>query len=149
MKKFTLLAVGQLKSSPLKSLQEEYLKRLKKPPCRLVECRACPENPQQEGSEILKNISGNDGVVLLDQRGKLLKSSEEFSHFFYRLYEKNNPLVFVIGGALGAHESIKGRAQETISLSTLTYAHELCRIIFLEQLYRAQCVRQGHPYHQD
>ncbi|MEI8346168.1 MAG: 23S rRNA (pseudouridine(1915)-N(3))-methyltransferase RlmH, partial [Pseudomonadota bacterium] len=75
--------------------------------------------------------------------------SVALSRWFYDLLDKTNQrIVFFLGGAQGHTDDTRQKAKEILSLSPLTFPHELCRILFLEQLYRIQCIREKHPYHQ-
>ena len=85
--------------------------------------------------------------MLLDSRGKQL-SSEEFAHFLEGYQDRNPlPLVFAVGPADGFSEAARGAAQQTISLGKMTLAHEMARVVLLEQVYRAFTILKGHPYH--
>ena len=92
-------------------------------------------------------ISGKSTLVLMDSRGKQF-SSEEFAHFLGEYQDRNPlPLVFAVGPADGFSETARGAAQHTISLGKMTLAHELARVVLLEQVYRAFTILKGHPYH--
>jgi len=100
-----------------------------------------------EGVEILKTISKDDFVILLDEKGK------EYSSLEFAVFIKNKmntgckEMVFVSGGSYGFSEDVYKRANEQISLSKLTFSHQMVRLIFLEQLYRAFTIIKGEPYH--
>ena len=102
---------------------------------------------EKEGGLIIKALSPSDAVILLDERGKLM-SSVEFSDF---IKEKSvgsvKNLFFVAGGAYGFSKRIYDRANGMISLSKMTFSHQIVRIIFLEQLYRAFTIIRNEPYH--
>jgi len=86
-------------------------------------------------------------LVLMDSRGKEF-SSEQFAKFLGDYQDRNPlPLVFAIGGADGFSAEVKSAAQQTISLGKMTLAHELARVVLLEQVYRAFTILKGHPYH--
>ncbi len=103
----------------------------------------------KEGENLLKKISDNDFLVLLDENGKLY-SSKEFAGFVSNKVITNvKKLVFVIGGAYGFSEDIYKRANAKISLSKMTFSHQPVRILFTEQLYRAFTILKGEPYHND
>lgn len=104
---------------------------------------------QKEAQMILKKINPNDHVVLLDERGKQLKSTALASWLNRRLSGSAKRIVFVSGGAYGFHEDLYQRANEMISLSLLTFPHQLVRLIFLEQLYRAFTIIRNEPYHNE
>ena len=102
---------------------------------------------KQESELLMKQIIDSDFVVLLDENGKNL-SSIEFSKFLNtQMLKSTKNLVFVIGGAYGFSENVYKRANEKISLSKMTFSHQLVRIIFAEQLYRAFTILNNEPYH--
>jgi 23S rRNA (pseudouridine1915-N3)-methyltransferase len=104
---------------------------------------------QLEGKEILNRIHAHDAVFLLDERGKMY-SSIDFSEFLqqqFNLSLKN--LVFVIGGAYGFSDEVYVRANGKISLSKLTFSHQMVRLFFIEQLYRGLTILRGEPYHHE
>lgn len=104
---------------------------------------------QKEAQIILKKINSDDYVVLLDERGKQMKSVALASWLNRHLSGSAKQIVFISGGAYGFHEDIYRRANEMISLSMLTFPHQLVRIIFLEQLYRAFTIIRNEPYHNE
>lgn len=100
-----------------------------------------------EGESLLKSIPANTTIVLLDVKGKIM-TSEGFAQFIDKqllLSVKN--LCFIIGGAYGFSQELYATAQFKISLSKMTFSHQLVRIVFLEQLYRAMTILKGEPYH--
>lgn len=100
-----------------------------------------------EAEEILKRIEVNDFVVLLDERGQTL-SSMEFAHFIQLQLNKSvRRMVFIIGGAYGFAEEVYQRSQMLLSLSRMTFTHQIVRLILVEQLYRACTILRGEPYH--
>jgi len=104
------------------------------------------EVQNQEAILMLKRLKSNDYVVLLDERGKEYNSIS-FAEHLNALEGRVNHLVFVIGGPYGFSEEVYQRAQARISLSKLTFSHQLVRVIFMEQLYRAYTILKGEPYH--
>lgn len=102
---------------------------------------------EKEAKQILKYISQDDYTVILDERGRMI-SSEEFAEFISEksVHSVAN-IVFVIGGAYGFGKEIYDRADDIISLSKMTLSHQITRIVFLEQLYRAFSIIRGEPYH--
>ncbi len=112
------------------------VKNLSKEQIKIVECEI-----------LLKKIPNDAIVVLLDVKGKTL-SSEEFSEFInMRMVSGAKTLCFVIGGAYGFSQAMYDRALFKISLSKMTFSHQLVRVLFLEQLYRAMTILKGEPYH--
>jgi 23S rRNA (pseudouridine1915-N3)-methyltransferase len=102
-----------------------------------------------EGTEILKNISKDDYVILLDENGKEYSSLKFASYLNKKMVEGCKKLLFISGGAYGFSEDVYKRANEQISLSKLTFSHQLVRLIFIEQLYRAFTIIKGEPYHHE
>lgn len=124
---FSITTIPELKNT--KSLTEEQQK-------------------QAEGEQILKLIQPSDTVVLLDEHGHEYRSVELASW----LEQKRNTarrLVFVIGGPYGFSQAVYSRANEKISLSKMTFSHQMVRLIFTEQLYRACTIIKGEPYHHE
>lgn len=101
-----------------------------------------------EGALILGKLSAGDHVVLLDEHGRLPAGSVAFAEWLQRVMNRGTRrLVFVIGGAYGFSEAVYARADERLSLSPMTYSHQMVRLIFAEQLYRAFTILGGEPYH--
>lgn len=101
-----------------------------------------------EGTLILKQLQAQDTVVLLDEHGKEFRSVE-FAAWLEKQQQVARRLVFVIGGPYGFSESVYERANSKISLSKMTFSHQMVRLIFCEQLYRACTIIQGEPYHHE
>lgn len=107
------------------------------------------EQKKAEATAILKNVDNQDFLVLLDEYGKQY-SSREFSSFIQkRMNAGTKRLVFVVGGAWGFDEAVKQRANAKLSVSKMTFPHQLIRVIFMEQLYRAFTILKNEPYHND
>lgn len=105
------------------------------------------EQKAREGEQIFRYLRKDDYIVLLDERGKEL-STVEFSSWLEKAFMlQNKRLVFVIGGAWGFSEEVCNRSDMRFSLSRLTFSHQMVRLLFLEQLYRAFTVIKGDPYH--
>jgi 23S rRNA (pseudouridine1915-N3)-methyltransferase len=100
-----------------------------------------------EATALLEKISPRDDVFLLDERGEMFSSAEMARFLEKKMLESTRNLVFVIGGPYGFHEKLYQRAQGTISLSRMTFSHQMVRLLFLEQLYRALTIIRGEPYH--
>ncbi len=154
--KIELLLTGKTDLDYLKkgiSLYEERLKHYctysRKEIPELKQVSALNENQikEKEGELILKNIVESDILILLDQRGDLL-SSEEFAlrieNWGVRGIKK---VIFTVGGAYGFSEKVYNRANGKISLSAMTFSHQMVRLIITEQLYRAFTIIKGEPYH--
>lgn len=156
--KLVLTETGKSKEKAIKELIAEYTKRIRR--FNPIEVHTLKEGrlPKGSGGEevsrleaeyLLKYLTPDDHVVLLDEKGKQM-SSRSFAAFIKnRLLLPKTRLVFVIGGAYGFHKTVYERADETISLSSMTISHQIIRPIFMEQLYRAFTIINHHPYHND
>lgn len=102
---------------------------------------------QKEGELILSKIESNETIVLLDENGKNQTSVQFADWMNNKLVYASGNLVFVIGGAYGFSDEVYQRSREKISLSTMTFSHQIIRAIFTEQLYRAFTIMKGEPYH--
>ncbi len=110
--------------------------------------RNMPESRQkEEGSQILSSVSQGDTVVLLDERGKEFTSVEFASFIEKRMAAGGKRLVFVVGGPYGFSDEVYSRADFKVSLSRMTFNHEMVRLFFTEQLYRGMTIIKGEPYH--
>lgn len=103
---------------------------------------------QEESRAILKRLDPSDFVLLLDERGELL-DSPAFSFSILRPLEQSKGVTIIIGGAYGVYDTIHERANLVLSLSPMVFPHQLVRLILIEQLYRAQEIAAGNPYHHD
>jgi len=142
-----IITVGKLKEQYLKEAFNEYTKRLSKyTKINFIELEDSPLDNEIniEGEKILKNINDKDFVVTLDIEGKNL-TSLELSNSVDKWLQSN--LTFVIGGSNGLSDSVKRRSNYSLSFSTLTFPHQLFRIIFLEQLYRSFKIINNEHYH--
>lgn len=104
---------------------------------------------QQEGRSIISALQPGDIVTLLDERGKELTSREFSSMIERRMVQGIKRLVFVIGGPYGFSNEVYERADSKLSLSRMTFTHEMVRLFFMEQIYRAMTIMRGEPYHHD
>ena len=102
----------------------------------------------REGELILREIQPSDTVVLLDEHGKEFRSVD-YAAWLQKKQNTARRLVFVIGGAYGFSEAVYSRSDEKISLSKMTFSHQMVRLIFVEQLYRACSIIRGEPYHHE
>jgi 23S rRNA (pseudouridine1915-N3)-methyltransferase len=107
------------------------------------------ELKKKEGEMILSKITNQDFLVLLDENGSQFTSTKFASWLERKVNEGNRSMVFVIGGAFGFSKDVYDRSNYLISLSKMTFSHQLVRVIFLEQLYRAQTILKGEPYHHE
>ena len=104
---------------------------------------------EKEGELVLRQVAPGDAVVLLDERGKEYRSVEWAEWIRQRLARGGKSLVFVIGGAYGFSKKVYDRAEGLVSLSRMTFSHQMVRTIFAEQLYRAFTIIKGEPYHHE
>jgi 23S rRNA (pseudouridine1915-N3)-methyltransferase len=107
------------------------------------------EQKRLEGEQILKLISDSDHLMLLDEHGAELRSIEFADMLQRRMSAGTKRLVFVIGGPYGFSQKVYAAAHEKISLSRMTFSHQMVRLIFVEQLYRAMNILHGGPYHHE
>ncbi len=154
----TLLVVGKTDKDYINAAVDEYFKRIKH--YLNFECKVIKDiknaksvttamQNKMEGEKILEELQNSDYVVLLDENGKNL-SSKEFAAFIEKqsLSGLKN-LVFVIGGPYGFSEDVYARANYKLSLSRMTFSHQLVRAIFAEQLYRGLSILNNDPYHHE
>jgi len=104
---------------------------------------------EKEAGLLLQRIPESAFTVLLDEKGRSFRSVEFAAWLQQRFNQGFKDLVFVVGGAYGFHESIRKRASIQISLSAMTFSHQLVRIVFLEQLYRGLSILRNEPYHNE
>lgn len=143
--KITLLAIGKIKGA-YAELCSDYAKRLSTN-FQIKELTAASQ--KAEGAALLATMPDKAFLVLLDERGKDL-SSRELADKFQDWQEQGHlNLVFMIGGADGHTDEVKKRANFTLGLGKKTWPHKMARLMLLEQLYRAQQINKGHPYHRD
>jgi len=106
------------------------------------------QQKRMEGELIMKQLQPTDDVVLLDERGDEFRSLE-FAKWIERKRNAARRLVFVVGGPYGFSDEVYGRANSQISLSRMTFSHQMVRLIFVEQIYRACTIIKGEPYHHE
>ncbi len=150
--KIHVVAVGKMRSAPLREVCADYLGRLKRyGPAEVLEVKAAEtgdvaRRTADETKRVLDELEPGDHVVALDERGKQL-SSVELAELLKTLELRAiRRVAFVIGGAYGLGDEVRKKGA-MISLSKLTLPHELCRAVVLEQLYRARTIQKGEPYH--
>ena len=154
--KIKLLSVGKTDEEYLKTGIELYCKKIvhyfpfeyeELPALKQTKNLSTNEQKKREGEFVLKKITPSDIVVLLDEAGTQ-SSSVGFSEFLQqKMLLGNKQLVFVIGGAFGFSQEVYLRKNCSISLSSMTFSHQMVRLIFLEQLYRAASILKNEPYH--
>jgi 23S rRNA (pseudouridine1915-N3)-methyltransferase len=153
--KVKLIQVNKTSSGWLNDGVMEYIKRLsnyipleiKDIEIQLSKAKTKDLQLQMECDKIMMLIKPADFVVLLDDKGKMFTSEEMAEWLNKKFSGLSSDLIFVIGGAYGFHEILKKRANEKISLSKMTFTHQMVRVIFLEQLYRALTILKNEPYH--
>lgn len=156
--KITLLTVGKTDKDWVKQGMEIYMSRLKHyipfsvveiPELKNVSSLTKDQIKIREGELILKNIRPADDMILLDERGKEHTSVEFAKVIQDKISYVGKDIVYVIGGAYGFSDAVYRRADSKISLSRMTYSHQMVRAIFIEQLYRAFTIMKGEPYHHE
>jgi len=158
MLKIKLIEVGKTTNAHLAALIDVYASRLSHyvgfqtiviPELRNAKNLTEYQQKQAEAKLILQQISASDQVVLLDEHGKSLRSIE----FAQWIQKKQNAaisqLIFVIGGPYGFAPEVYSRANEKLSISPMTFSHQLIRLLFVEQLYRAHTILHHQPYHHE
>ena len=156
--KITLLTIGKTEDKYLSEGIDIYLKRLKHyinfkiseiPELKGTKNLSREQQKSKEAELIFKIIQSTDHVILLDENGPQL-SSKQFSTFLNKkMVGGLQHLVFIVGGPFGFSEEIYARSNEKISLSRMTFSHQMIRLFFTEQLYRAFTILKGEPYHHD
>ena len=151
-----LLAISKTNNKQLQQLIEDYQKRLSHyikfsleiiPDLKKTKNLTETQLKQKEGELILNKISNTDVLILLDENGKQL-NSVEFSNYLQKHMNSGiKQLVFVIGGPYGFSQEVYNKAQGKLSLSKMTFSHQMVRLFFIEQLYRGFTILKGEPYH--
>ena len=149
--------VGKTAQKYVEEAVAEYVKRLKFyvsleiiviPELKDTKNTPIAVQKQKEGEQILKKIQDNDDVILLDEKGCEF-TSVAYAAFLEKRLVASKRIVFVIGGAFGFSTEIYARANTKISLSQMTFSHQIIRILFAEQLYRAFTIMKGENYHHE
>ena len=153
-----LAVIGKTSIGYLKQGIDEYIKRLKhyvpfqiKYIDDIKNTKNISEDQQKrtEGAKILSLLDKSDFVVLLDEHGKEYTSMQYSSYIQKRMLSGAKKVVFVIGGPYGFSQEVYDRANDKISFSKMTFNHEMIRLIFTEQLYRAYTIINHEPYHHE
>jgi len=155
MHKILILTVGKLKETQWQEAQREYSLR-SAPFSKLEVVEVAPEpitgtvdaarSMKEEGARLLARLKEGDAVIALDRLGKSL-ASEELAAAMAELGDGGRRLVFIVGGAAGLDRTVLDRTERRVSLSKMTFTHEMARIILLEQIYRAETILAGKKYH--
>jgi 23S rRNA (pseudouridine1915-N3)-methyltransferase len=151
--KIRLLVVGKIRNSAMAALMADYEKRIRHY-CEINTMVVKPEESgpdrhilEREGARLLEKISAGDYWVALDRDGESF-TSEGLEQFLSRHWDgATREMVFVVGGPYGLAEAVKKRAHKVLSLSRLTFNHEMARLFLLEQIYRSLMIRNHLPYH--
>jgi 23S rRNA (pseudouridine1915-N3)-methyltransferase len=156
--KIILLSVGKTDDPLFSQITEDYGKRVSHyipfemqtaPDIKNAKNLSEKEQKKLEGDKLLKCLQPTDVVVLLDDKGKQHSSVEFAGYVEKKSLARARRLVFVIGGAYGFSQEVRERANDTISLSQMTFTHQMVRMIFAEQLYRAMTILHHEPYHHE
>lgn len=153
-----LLTVGKTTTGYIQTGIDEYCKRLKRYIKFSIKCIPDIKNAgkltesqqkDEEGKLIIAEMSVSDHVVLLDERGEML-TSRGISQFIQKgMLGGKKRMVFVVGGPYGFSQPVYDRANSLLSFSRMTFSHEMIRLFFTEQIYRAMTILKGEPYHHD
>lgn len=155
--KITLLVVGKTTDSHIDALIQEYQKRLTHyvpftlqviPELKNTKALTSEQQKQAEGELILRTITPATDLILLDEHGKEYRSIE-FADYIQKRMSSGRDVVFVVGGPYGFSEAVYQRANGKISLSKMTFSHQMVRLFFVEQIYRAMTILRGEPYHHE
>jgi len=154
--KITIITIGKTEDAYLKEGIEKYVKRLKHytkltiieiDELKNTRALTTEQQKEKEAELLLKKISPSDFVVLLDENGVQLSSQQFAAYLSKKALGSVASVVFVVGGPYGFHQSVYQRANDKLSLSSMTFSHQMVRLFFAEQLYRAFTIIKGEPYH--
>lgn len=155
--KITLLVVGKTTDAHIESLIKEYQNRLVHylpftlqviPELKNTKALTAEQQKQAEGELILRQVTASTDLVLLDEHGKEFRSIE-YAEYIQRKMSSGRDVMFVVGGPYGFSQAVYQRADGKISLSKMTFSHQMVRLFFVEQLYRAMTILRGEPYHHE
>lgn len=155
--KITLLVVGKTTDGNIDKLILEYQKRLRHyipfvlqviPELKNTKSLTPEQQKQAEAELILRTITPTTDLILLDEHGKEYRSIE-FADYLQKRMSSGRDVVFVVGGPYGFAEQVYERSNGKISLSKMTFSHQMVRLFFVEQVYRAMTILRGEPYHHE
>lgn len=155
--KLTLLLTGKTTDAHLQALIDDYVRRLGHyvpftiqvlPDLKNAKALSIDQIKEQEGQLILKALSTNQEVLLLDEHGREFRSVE-FADYLQRKMTSGRDVVFVVGGPFGFSKAVYDRADGQVSISKMTFSHQMIRLLFTEQLYRAMTILHHEPYHHE
>ncbi len=150
--------IGKTTDGKLSALIDEYAGRLKYyinfeqiiiPELKNAKNLSIDQQKEKEGELLFAKLENSDEVILLDERGKHYTSIEFSELISNRMLFSNKSMVFVVGGPYGFSQKLYQRANSQISLSKMTFSHQMIRLFFTEQLYRAMTIIKGEPYHHE
>lgn len=156
--KISLIVIGKTDATYFVDAINEYKNRLVHyipfemdviPDIKNVKNLREEQQKEKEGELILKMLQPGDYLVLLDEHGKSFTSMEFATYLERKMHVVSKRLVFVIGGPYGFSEAVYKAASEKISLSKMTFSHQMIRLIFVEQIYRAMTILNNEPYHHE
>jgi 23S rRNA (pseudouridine1915-N3)-methyltransferase len=156
--KITLLQTGKTTDKHISELVDLYSNRIKKytgfeiitiPDVKNTKNMPVQEQRTKEATKIIQSVTDDDYIILLDERGKELRTLEFSGTLEKMFFLPKKRIVFIIGGPWGFSEAVYKRADYKMSLSKMTYPHQLVRLLFLEQLYRVFTIIKGEPYHHE
>lgn len=156
--KIKLLAIGKTDQPALNELIDNYQKRLKHyisfeieiiPDIKNAKSLNQTQQKEKEGQLILSKIQSGDVLVLLDEKGTQYRSVEFSDYLQKKMNAATKQLVFVIGGPFGFSDAVYDTAQEKISLSKMTFSHQMIRLFLTEQIYRSFTILKNEPYHHE
>jgi 23S rRNA (pseudouridine1915-N3)-methyltransferase len=156
--KITLMQTGKTTDEHIAELVDLYATRIKKysafeivtlPELKNTKNMPVQEQKSKEATKIIQSLTDDDYVILLDENGKELRTIEFSGALEKMFFLPKKRIVFIIGGPWGFSEEVYARADYKLSLSKMTFPHQLVRLLFLEQLYRVFTIIKGEPYHHE
>lgn len=153
-----LILVGKTVNRHFVELMDDYAGRVKHyvgfditviPELKNTKNLSCEQQKQMEGELIMRQLKAGDHVVLLDEHGREQRSVDFSKWVEQKMQTVSKRMVFIIGGPYGFSADVYAKSNEKISLSKMTFSHQMVRLIFLEQLYRAMTIMRGEPYHHE
>ncbi|MDE7397178.1 MAG: 23S rRNA (pseudouridine(1915)-N(3))-methyltransferase RlmH [Muribaculum sp.] len=156
--KIELMVIGRTMSEYLRSGIDQYVSRLTRyvpfelhvlPDVKATKSMTETRQKEAEGQVFLSQLTAADAVILLDERGREMTSREFSSFVEKKMVAGTKRLVFIVGGPYGFSQAMYDRADGLVSLSRMTFSHEMVRLFFVEQLYRAFTILSNEPYHHD
>ncbi len=156
--KILIIHCGKTEENYLVTGVEKYEGRLKHylsvetiylPALKNTKALSKEEQKEKEGAAILAKLQNTDYIVLLDEKGKLFSSVEFSKYLTQHINGGTRRMVFITGGPYGFSDEVYAKANYKISLSPMTFSHQMVRLFFIEQLYRAMTIQKGEPYHHE